>query len=113
MFSLTLWMSANQLSQHIKFQTECDLKKPVILWEILYKEYKKLQILAEMINNVIGAHITCYLLSTIVYYAIKFDQMISGAPLSGLDWSRVPVLIFYIGCACTVLIVSADVCRQV
>ncbi len=113
MCALTVWIASNQFAQKIKYQTGEGKRKHVSVWEILYEDYRQLKLLTELVNNVVGSQLTFYLLGTIVYYAITFDQLISGALLFESHWSRVFLLIFNVGGVCGVLLVSADVCRQV
>ncbi len=113
MSALTLWISASQLTHKTQLQSEDTSKTSILLWKILYKDYKHIKTLAEMINNAIGLNITCFLLTSIVDYAISFDQLVSGGSSFSSHWSRVSTLLFYFGSACGILLVSADICRQV
>ncbi len=112
MSALTLWTEANNLA--VRYESYFIIsKKSTLRWKILHQEYSALKYLSNMINNVIGSNITCFLVSSILEYAMSFDEIISMGKNSTSHWIRWIVVGFYFLSAVAILLVSADICRQV
>lgn len=128
--SLTLWSAAKQFtnllhishfhknisdnklinSKHLQpFANQKGYRVISCSWAAIQSKYESLKTLADMINSVHGLNLTCFLIVSVLEYAIGLEVFIGGNQTAG---GRV-VSLFYIVEKCFIVFVAADVCRLV
>lgn len=97
--SLTLWWPCKYFAQKLAFP-EQNMSFPQVV-----RDYIHIRKFSTLMNHTFGNFVTCYLLNTSVYYAVAFYGI--------SHWSAVVTRMFYLGGAVIILVISADVTKQV
>lgn len=74
-------------------------------WWDVKKEYVAVKKIADSINILFGHIMACYMVKAILYYAISLNKV--------ADWIKMTTVVLYFFGASSILMFSADVCRQV
>lgn len=127
---VTLWCSAKEFTNflsicHMYNKASCnkistiELKESAVQieslrdgtsWKTIQQKYESLKILTDLINSVHGLSITCFLVVSVLEYAIGLDEVfvegtktICGKVIS----------VFYFVQKCVILVIAADIGRLV
>lgn len=80
------------------------------LWPVIHQKYESLKNLTDLINNVHGLSITCFLVVSVLEYAIGLDEFF-------VERKETVCAKLVVGCffleKCAVVLVAADICRLV
>lgn len=88
-----------------------DMNQVCLPWSMVRKNYNKLKMLADLINEAIGTNVTYLLVSAVLYYAIYFN--IIFAEKENLDWTKLVGVLLYFLNACLIFNFSSNICYQV
>lgn len=81
-------------------------------WFQVRNHYCAIKKLTAMVNRVFGWVQFCFLLETVLYYSVRFDEMFLERQ-NKLNWCDIPVNIYFLMITMTAFLLSADVCKQV
>lgn len=100
--SLTLWSTVYQFG---KVYTQNKLS-----WNIIRAKYDSVKEIASFINSIHGTSFSVFLVVSVLEYAICLDEVFVEGTLSH---GGNMITIFYFLEKCVIIVVAADICRQV
>lgn len=108
---LLFWILAKQFAHNVQ-KNESDensVMRRKLKWLDLSKQFRELKQLGVLINQLYGAIVTIYIVNFIAEYTLVMDEIVEGGsgPKAAFN------VLAYVISASAILIISADVSRQV
>lgn len=79
------------------------------VWSRIKEQYNSIRELSVAINRAVGSLVSLFLLESIFYYSVRFDEMLA---FSKLDWKEMVTFTFWLIDSSLILYFCAESCHQ-